>query len=124
MNYEKEIEQIEAYLQLEHMYNKEAEPIRNLLTLTKQMHEHIKDLRMLLTIANVNQAEEWIPCSERLPNKIGRYLATIQFPTDFEKKYRSIDKVVFEIYPETTRWNCEGEVIAWMPLPEPFTGDL
>ena len=61
---------------------------------------------------------EWIPCSERLPEESGKYLGQVSWGniTDitFSKKYQ--------------KWNAHDsappkhamEVIAWMPLPEPY----
>lgn len=57
---------------------------------------------------------EWIPCSERLPEKNGRYLAS--WVSNLTNKY-NIDSIFFA-YGE---WDCcNGDVEAWMPLPEPY----
>lgn len=75
----------------------------------------------------------WIPCSERLPEEYGEYMIT--WITSASKK-RFIGIVECEV---TSVWNDNGfmvewlfedymkaypdvEVIAWMPLPEPFRG--
>lgn len=59
---------------------------------------------------------EWIPCSERLPEKNGRYLAS--WVSNLTNKY-NIDSIFFA-YGE---WDCcNGDVEAWMPLPEPYEG--
>lgn len=58
----------------------------------------------------------WIPVSERLPDKSGRYLITIREGIWTYKK-RKIDTFDFETD------NCEEmirSVIAWQPLPEPY----
>ena len=55
----------------------------------------------------------WIPCSERLPEKYGWYIVTV-----------TGEEVTF-------RWHStlhgferhQDEVVAWMPLPEPYKGD-
>lgn len=60
-----------------------------------------------------NQKSGWIPCSERLPEKNGRYLAS--WVSNLTNKY-NIDSIFFA-YGE---WDCcNGEVEAWMPLPKP-----
>ena len=57
---------------------------------------------------------EWIPCSERLPEKNGRYLTS--WVSNLTNRYY-IDSIFFA-YGE---WDCcNGDVEAWMPLPEPY----
>lgn len=74
----------------------------------------------------VDTAPRWIPCEERLPEEYGLYLATMNDGFVQECSY----------VPENNRdaliggWNtCEStglefidewDVIAWMPLPEPY----
>ncbi len=56
---------------------------------------------------------EWIPCKERMPADKGKYLVTVLTESG-ERRVRykmSIDRWDF---------NPEGEIIAWMPLPEPY----
>ena len=70
---------------------------------------------------------KWIPCSERLPNKDGRYLVCTDWAQDNIEVIRWADG-----------WNCfrdfDGNVyrkseldrdtiIAWMPLPMPLEGE-
>ena len=57
------------------------------------------------------EAQQWIPCSERLPKKDGRYLCTY---SDFGTC------VDFGLYADG-QWIVEP--IAWMPLPEPWRGE-
>lgn len=53
---------------------------------------------------------EWIPCSERLPEEKGTYLVTVKkFGVTFARFTGQKDNLHFD-----------SEVIAWMPLPEPF----
>lgn len=68
---------------------------------------------------------EWIPCSEKLPEKDGSYLVCMSW------NYCSIDVLMW-----ADGWNCtrringevnresemDEEIIAWMPLPEPWKG--
>lgn len=66
-------------------------------------------------------APVWIPCSERLPEEDGNYL--IWF------RYKSVlggfqEDMAMEYYADSTGWDCDNvEVIAWQPLPEPYTED-
>ena len=73
-----------------------------------------------------NQAKigEWIPCSERLPEKVGRYLITAVWKDgEFEKH-----SVYNAVYESDNLWHGEGyklvpyKLIAWQPLPEPYKG--
>ena len=54
---------------------------------------------------------QWIPCSERLPFDAGYYLTTTTY------------NEVFCDYWNLNEWNRTGQVIAWMPLPEPYRED-
>lgn len=66
--------------------------------------EHVKDY-----------LPHWIPCSEELPEKAGKYLVTAK-PT------YSHSKEIVKAYWSGGRWlgYCQQEILAWMPLPEPY----
>lgn len=53
----------------------------------------------------------WIPCNERLPEKAGKYLVTVQ--------NGNVYAGTFDKY--SGRFQCAA--IAWMPLPEPYGGE-
>lgn len=59
----------------------------------------------------------WIPVSERLPDKEGNYLITAQPTYNHAKDIR--------IAHWSSRWvgYVKSEIIAWMPLPEPYWGE-
>lgn len=63
---------------------------------------------------------EWIPCSERMPEKDGRYYVTRQ---DYVTQTDFTDILWYE---KGIWWNRQytGDfaVIAWQPLPEPWKG--
>lgn len=69
-------------------------------------------------------AQEWIPVSERLPEKGGWYLVT------WEDQFETVRRVAVSEFIEpkglTDIRHFEGfvmnEIIAWMPLPEPYKG--
>lgn len=72
---------------------------------------------------------EWIPCSERLPEENGRYLVT--FPSLINKLRVDILWYGRPTFPETDHpcfYASDDEygdveyddVVAWMPLPEPY----
>lgn len=58
--------------------------------------------------------QRWIPCSERLPEKAGRYLVTCEKWGAWE--------VDWNIWTDNKIWLWEQGVSAWMPLPEPYKG--
>lgn len=63
---------------------------------------------------------KWIPCSERLPEKVDSYLVTMKNVGE----YRWIG---ISMYFGDGKWaydDDEKEVIAWMPKPELWDGDL
>lgn len=72
----------------------------------------------LAIIDSTPDADKWIPCKERLPDKKGEYLCTIRYTTWNGK----VDRGIFSgYYTKTNGWQIgEGIVIAWMPLPEPY----
>lgn len=61
---------------------------------------------------STNSSSGWIPCSERLPDKEGTYLVTL-------KKWETITFARFTDIKTNPHFNAP--VIAWMPLPEPYT---
>ena len=93
---------------------------------------------VLQKLSPVTPKQKWISCSERLPEKNGLYLAWIVWPYYDEPTFSIInydaDVEAFgewkEYYhPETLGYlDREFEefdkVIAWMPLPEPYTKEL
>ena len=67
---------------------------------------------------------EWIPCSERLPDKEGSYLCTVG------ADYRNPREMIYapnNFSDNENTWKCPDGyyvfnwfVIAWMPIPKPF----
>ena len=60
---------------------------------------------------------EWIPCSERLPEKSGTYIVTM----DWDGMPR-VTRLYFTTV-EYPRWLTFRNVTAWMPLPEAYKGE-
>jgi len=74
-------------------------------------------------VAKMSPANLWIPVSERLPEKSGRYLTTILNEYDNRLRY-----IMACDYFSDGRWCPDDEcannnVIAWMPLPEPYKAE-
>ena len=81
----------------------------------------------------IEPEQRWIPCSERLPEEYGEFLVTMT-----EKaKAKDLGFDIDETYIRKMRYNSNGwqlprhipswineavkdEVLAWMPLPEPY----
>lgn len=81
---------------------------------------------------------QWIPCSERLPEEENKYLCTCSsddemFVLSFHKNLYAYDRYVFEQYKGTVHpgfiiydsiyGDIEVDVLAWMPLPESYSGE-
>lgn len=85
-------------------------------------HEVISQLK------NLPPAQEWIPVSERLPEKDDIYLICVKdgwfpknvLPIDF-LRFEGGKWTYFEIETDSFE-DFENPVVAWMPLPEPFKG--
>lgn len=64
--------------------------------------------------------QQWIPCSERLPKENQVCIVTDETRCD-AYEYIFCD----ETYDEVQGWTYLGNrIIAWMPMPEPWKGDI
>ena len=69
--------------------------------------------------SEVQSEPNWIPVTERLPERSGDYLITRDVIEGYEKEACSID--YFEA--DTLDWDGYGDLVtAWMPLQEPYKG--
>lgn len=79
-------------------------------------------------IEELPPAQQWTPVSEGLPKlKDGHYVSGWVLCSDNEERicFGRVEETVFG----QMLWNCErdgvsGKVLAWMPLPEPYKGDV
>lgn len=62
----------------------------------------------------VDTEPRWIPVTERLPKASGCYLVSVK--NDHKRRYSKTD------WFEKGTWFARQDVIAWMPLPEPYKG--
>ena len=67
---------------------------------------------ILGSLKNIPSAQQWIPCSERLPEK------GVIVLTQTAKGYMTTNKRVDFDNHETWFWG--GNYVAWMPLPSPY----
>ena len=88
-----------------------AEWIRNAYGIPQEINTNIAE-----SIINAEPYSDWVPVTERLPEENGEYLCQ-------EKQgFLYVDAWNGEY------WECAdsalGIVIAWMPLPEPWKGEV
>lgn len=76
-------------------------------------------MKRRLIDADALKENEWNLCVDRLPEKEGRYLITVD--EDGRKDVRD-DFFYFRV-DGTPSWHIEKNVIAWMPLPGPYRGE-
>lgn len=63
---------------------------------------------------------DWISCSERLPDESGEYLTYVYYD-DYENKYYSIEVDEIDCDGMVKEWNRTiGQIVAWQPLPAPY----
>ena len=58
------------------------------------------------------KSNQWIPCSERMPEEIGHYLVTIE--NSSKKRFVSIT------LKDLRGWVCYENIIAWQSLPPAY----
>ncbi|MBR2654358.1 MAG: DUF551 domain-containing protein [Lachnospiraceae bacterium] len=71
--------------------------------------------KLMVDAPEAKQEQQWIPCSERLPERRKHYIVT-----DFgsvEEAYYNCDEHWFSV-----DGNKLKDVTAWMPLPKPYDG--
>lgn len=61
------------------------------------------------------EQDKWIPVSVRLPEEEGCYLVTVR--NDHKRKYSKT------AWYSGDGWFARQDIIAWRPLPEPYTED-
>ena len=70
----------------------------------------------------IDAVPRWIPCEERLPEPNVAVLGYApEFNNIFAVYYDSVCgwMIWSPVYDETFP-SCQGEIVAWMPLPEPY----
>lgn len=79
--------------------------------------EYLKDL-----IEAQPKVNEWIPIEEGCPNRIARYLVTLENGSVYEGYFT--EKGIFEVFTKEglEPFSTSNSVVAWMPLPAPYKG--
>lgn len=79
--------------------------------------------QLLADLEEDEKENGWIPVSERLPKKCEDVLTSVKF-TGCLGRYGTFKKIGHIDYYGKWSGDCiGGEVIAWMPLPEPYKED-
>ena len=80
----------------------------------RQLAEYLKELKQL------REQTKWIPISERLPNKKEEVLATTEWgEITIAERYIENEWIIQEGYNNAD----DDDIIAWMPLPEPYKAE-
>ena len=133
--YEIERETLDAYnMAIEALQTKGVGRYENAMQKLREMPRYLSGVK------EKRKAEpktgEWIPCSERLPNKKDLYMVTLK---TFSDDYRFIDLLYYGKplmpncrakgvcwYRSDSEWGDvvydDTDILAWMPLPEPYKG--
>ena len=84
-------------------------------------------IRDIALLPSAQPEQQWIPCSERLPDIKEHHVSEpcIVYCSNGAYAFAELEENIFG----QVGWNCErddeyhgavGEVVAWMPLPEPY----
>ena len=105
--------------------------IEDLIDKKYQLVMSIREEKILDSVIKVIDEQpkvgEWIPCSERLPKLLERVLVYAKY-TGKKSKNNFINNDVIatnwrDKHGDFVNMGIDYEVIAWMPLPEPYKGD-
>lgn len=99
----------EKKLKYEIMTNLHKERFQDYKTGAKGIYYLSDDLYSL--IDNLPKIGGWIPCSERLPDEKGWYLVFAKNQRPFVAYFKG------KTFPLNNHYH---EIVAWMPLPEPY----
>ena len=78
--------------------------------------------RKIHKLPSVDTEPRWIPVIEKLPEEDGCYIVTMKIPFYENGAYGYITGAAYYISCVMNWYDANGEVIAWMPLPDPYTG--
>ena len=99
--------------------------IKDYIALDADVKSEYLDALKVVVEALEQPEPHWIPCSERLPEE-ERKVYLVTYKTLHGRRYvRDLQTNYVGETPRYVGWSkkVKGEVIAWMPLPEPYKGD-
>lgn len=90
-----------------------------------QLNSREKIFSLIDAQPTIDAVPQWIPVSERLPDRIGRYLV-------YSTTIPMWEHFILNYDPEYNQWfwdgfrseDCDINVLAWMPLPDHYRGAL
>ena len=101
---------------------------KNKKVYSEERHEYVIPVAEIDWLPSAQREPKWIPCSERLPEKPYGCLVTVWDTNPITMdEFENI--LPYFVGWDGEQWNdddgeqCPFEVIAWMPLPEPWKGE-
>ena len=91
----------------------------------QDLWHYAEALDQIIKLISVNVAQKWIPCEEGLPEP---NMAVLGYAPAFDNIYA----VYYDSVCGWMTWSpvydnpfpsCQGEIVAWIPLPEPYKGE-
>ncbi len=90
----------------------------------KQSGEFLNWLCNMAYRAVKGQQKAWIPVSKRLPEEAADVICCTDAEEVFIASYLGKLDDGSECFDDDNGMMCEGDVVAWMPLPEPYKADM
>ena len=81
------------------------------------LEPYVKLRDVVWAIEKLPSAQQWIPCEERLPERSGFYLTTVNWYDHLSRIIKHFDGKDF-----LNLIDRADHITAWMPLPEPYKG--
>ena len=91
----------------------------------QDLWHYAEALDQIIELLSVDVTPKWIPCKESLPEP---HVAVLGYAPEFDNIYA----VYYDSVSEWMNWSpvydepfpsCQGEIVAWMPLTEPYKGE-
>ena len=96
-------------------------PVATSTKIGEEKQKEFEAYEMAIEALSVEAEQHWIPCSEGLPKENGEYIVSLEDSVYPWAKFFN-GKWFMLSFNGIAREFGEYEVIAWMPLPEPYKG--